>query len=119
MCGILEAIQVQLDRIEARLAKCAAPSAEMVDQRQSPLGRRRHCAAVRRLAAEGDGRVAIVGKKHLMTSAALAEELARVTLDAAAVANDAGAPGAAPYPPVESDAYQRALALARAVGASR
>lgn len=119
MAGILEEIQAQLARIEARLAKCASPSTELVDQRQSPLGRRRHCAAVRRLVAEGDGRVAIVGKKHLMTRAVLTEELSRVTLEAATVANDGGCTDVAAATSGQSDAYRRAIAHAQAVAVGK
>lgn len=50
----------------------------MVDQSNSPLGRRRHCSAVRRRQAEGKPGAAVVGRRHLLTREALAEELARL-----------------------------------------
>jgi hypothetical protein len=104
--GILEEIKAQLDRMEARLAKCAAPEAgELVDQRNSPLGRRRHCAAVRRLRAEGDQRVYVKGRLHMMTRDAVQEELARVSLPALPAANDLEADGA------YARAMQKALAI--------
>ncbi len=48
-----------------------------VDQSRSPLGSRRHHAAVRRRLARGLPGAAIVGRRHLLSSEALAEELAR------------------------------------------
>ena len=52
---------------------------EMVDQNSSPLGARRHCSAVRRRLASGKTGAAIVGRKHLLSSAALDEELRGIT----------------------------------------
>lgn len=46
-----------------------------IDQTQSPLGAKLHCAAVRRRKAEGKGGAEIKGRKHLLTSAALEEEM--------------------------------------------
>lgn len=106
--GILEQIEARLERIEARLAKCGPVrgSGTFVDQRSSPLGRRRHCAAARRLIAEGDGRAFISGRRHLLTEDAVAEELARLSL---VPANEAEG---------ESEsAYERAMA--RALGAEK
>lgn len=48
----------------------------MVDQAASPLGRRRHIAAVRRRVEAGDGSAAIVGRRYLLARAALDAELA-------------------------------------------
>ncbi len=45
------------------------------DQSASPLGRRRHIAAVRRRVAAGAGGAAIVDRAHLLSREALAEEL--------------------------------------------
>lgn len=50
----------------------------MIDQKQSPLGRRRHCYAVRRRLSEGSPGAAVVGRRHLLSPEALAEELARL-----------------------------------------
>jgi hypothetical protein len=47
-----------------------------VDQAASPLGRRRHCGAVRRRIARGDGGAFVVGRRHLLTKEALAAEMA-------------------------------------------
>ncbi len=119
--GILESIDARLERIERRLAKCDAPlpsGGEWVDQQKSPLGRRRHCAAVRRMKAEGDARVFVRGRRHLMAPEALAEELARLSLEspagaAGASANDAQADEAG------TGVYGRALQKALAAGGSR
>jgi hypothetical protein len=65
------------DRIVAKLT--AGERAGMVDQVSSPLGRRRHCAAVRRRVAAGNDGAAIVGRRHLLSREALAEELEAAT----------------------------------------
>jgi hypothetical protein len=85
--GILEQIQAQLNRIEARLAKCTEPPGGMVGQRRSPLGARKHMAAVKRRVAEAIERgilpielgAAIDGEKYYLTQASLAEELGERT----------------------------------------
>ena len=74
MGGILEEINAKLDRIEARLAKCEAPSMSgWVTPRLSPLGPKAHCKAARRLVAEGDPRAYVKGKKHLIMPDAVRE----------------------------------------------
>ncbi len=50
---------------------------EMIDQHASPLGPRRHCAAVKRRLAKGLPDASIVGRKHLLTPEALQQELGR------------------------------------------
>jgi hypothetical protein len=45
------------------------------DQTTSPLGRRRHVAAVRRRLAAGLDGVAVIGRRHLLAPAALDAEL--------------------------------------------
>lgn len=57
--------------------KLRAANDDMIGQEQSPLGRRRHCAAVQRRVAAGLAGAAIVGRRHLLTQAALNEELSR------------------------------------------
>jgi hypothetical protein len=47
----------------------------VVDQSESPLGPHRHCAAVRRRIAQKEGGANRLGKKYLLTQAALQEEL--------------------------------------------
>lgn len=51
----------------------------MIDQSASALGRRRHCAAVKRRVASGATGAAIVGRRHLLSQEALSEELARAS----------------------------------------
>jgi hypothetical protein len=67
------------DRVAARLR---APD-QLVDQKGSPLGAKRHCAAVRRLMAEGDPGASRVGRRYLLSREALAAELARLGRPAA------------------------------------
>lgn len=76
MSGILERIEARLERLELHLAKCDTPLGGHVDQRRSPLGRRRHCAAVRRRVLAGDEGAAIVGRHFLLSHQALRDELA-------------------------------------------
>lgn len=75
MGGILERIEERLERLELRLAKCDAPLGGYIDQRSSPLGRRKHCAAVRRRVAAGDEGAAIVGRHFMLSPDALRDEL--------------------------------------------
>jgi hypothetical protein len=51
---------------------------DMVDQSKSPLGRRRHCNAVKRRVGAGEPGAARVGRRYLLTPDALAEELHRL-----------------------------------------
>lgn len=48
----------------------------MVDQSASPLGRRRHIAAVRKRVNAGEPGAAIVGRRHLLSREAVEAELA-------------------------------------------
>ncbi|HKQ68264.1 MAG TPA: hypothetical protein VJT73_02955 [Polyangiaceae bacterium] len=52
--------------------------ADHIDQTTSALGPRRHCRAVKRRIASGQSGAAIVGRRHLLSPEALAEELTRV-----------------------------------------
>ena len=102
MGGILEQIQAQLNRIEARLAK--TDGEDMVDQSRSDLGPRVHCEVARRLIAAGDQRAVRRSRKYLMTRSAIAEALAERALPKARPANDDVA-----LPDEEQSAYQQAL----------
>lgn len=53
----------------------AGADPQWVDQHRSALGPRRHAAAVRRRVGAGEAGAAIVGRRLLLTPAALAEEL--------------------------------------------
>lgn len=115
MVGVLEQMAESLARIEARLAGGRMSDSVIpdVDQRDSPLGPRKHCEAVRRRVAEGDPSAAIVKntRKHLLTPQALADELRRASLDGVT-------PPEEPLP-VPGDAYQRAMQKARKVGSKK
>lgn len=52
---------------------------DLVSQGESPLGSRRHCAAVRRRIDRGQPGASIVGRRHLLSREALAEELSTAT----------------------------------------
>lgn len=58
------------------VAQLAGGQVGLVDQSASPLGRRRHIAAVRKLVSAGAPGGAIVGRRHLLTREALDAELA-------------------------------------------
>lgn len=66
-------VDVVADAVERRLSDGCG---QWVDQQSSPLGARRHCAAVRRRVADGSGGAAVIGRRHLLTPDALAMELA-------------------------------------------
>ncbi len=73
-----------LDELAERLAarvveRLRAGEPGMVEQGASPLGTRRHCAAVRRRLDHGEPGAAIVGRRHLLSATALAEELGRTS----------------------------------------
>jgi hypothetical protein len=76
--AIAEALEPLLDALADRIVAklTAGERSDMVDQVASPLGRRRHCAAVRRRVEAGDEGAAIVGRRHLLSKKALGEELA-------------------------------------------
>lgn len=61
------------DRVVRKLM--TAQTDDHIDQVRSPLGRRKHCSAVRARIARGAPGAAIVGRRHLLTRAALDEEL--------------------------------------------
>jgi hypothetical protein len=79
------ALDALLDELAARVAaqvveRLRGPApADMVPQEASPLGRRRHCAAVRRRLAAGSGGAAVVGRRHLLSAEAIREELERAS----------------------------------------
>lgn len=71
---VLRAAADECDRITE---EASAELADWIDQSKSALGPRRHCCAVKRRVALGDGSAAIVGRRHLLSQAAFNEELAR------------------------------------------
>jgi hypothetical protein len=74
----LRALSEGFERLIAAL-ESEKPLAEMIAQDASPLGRRRHCAAVKRRIASGAPGAALVGRRHLLNADALEEELTRVS----------------------------------------
>lgn len=72
------ALEAQAATLRA-LAEGTPVSDELVDQTASPLGCRRHCAAVRRRIKQGLPGATKVGRVHSLTRAALNEELAAVS----------------------------------------
>ena len=119
--GILEEIRERLERIEARLAKTDAP-AGMVPQKRSPLGARKHRAAVARRVADAEAQglepialgAAIVDDVYYLTRPALDEELGERTR--ASFAKRGGPPSPAANDTAsaeEEQAFQAALARGR------
>lgn len=83
-------------------------STTWVHQRESPLGRNRHCAAVRRRLAEGLDDAAKVGNRHLLTEAALREEMRRCFMPGMRRTKAATASDVAPVSDERQAAYQAA-----------
>lgn len=73
LARVLRAAADECDRIDA---EHRADRRDWTDQNASPLGRRRHVAAVRRRVAAGDAGAALVGRRALLSATALDEELA-------------------------------------------
>jgi hypothetical protein len=76
LARILRAAADEADRIAA---EHRAERRDWIDQVMSPLGRRRHVAAVRRRVGAGAAGAALVGRRALLSSEALAEELAALS----------------------------------------
>ncbi len=75
----------------AQASGSAGTGGGYVDQKQSPLGSRRHRAAVERRLASGEGGAFRLGRRFLLTSAAVVDELRGTTPPVPAsggVAND-------------------------------
>jgi hypothetical protein len=79
---------VTADQLLGELAKLVAAEvvrelrsgpSDLVPQAASPLGKRRHCAAVRARVARGDSGACIVGRTHYLAPAALHEELRAIS----------------------------------------
>jgi hypothetical protein len=71
--------------LEALLANSARQD-EQIDQRNSPLGPKRHASACRRRIAAGEPGASKAGRRWLLTRTALAEELARLGRESVIVA---------------------------------
>ncbi|MGC4088659.1 MAG: hypothetical protein QM756_12325 [Polyangiaceae bacterium] len=81
LAPLLGALEPLLDAVADRVVRklTEGQQADMVDQTHSPLGRRRHCNAVRRRVAAGEAGAAVVGRRHLLTREALGAELAALS----------------------------------------
>jgi hypothetical protein len=101
LADILEAAARRARELEA---EARAHRRDWIDQSASALGRRRHCVSTRQRVAAGQEGAAIVGRRHLLSSAAHAEELALLSKK----------PKAASSPRVEGTAerLRRRLAVA-------
>jgi len=72
LARVLRVAAEELDRIASEEA---LQRNDWIGQAESPLGRKRHCAAVRRLVADGHPGAAVVGRRHLLSPGALAQAL--------------------------------------------
>lgn len=78
------ALTLTIEQLKALVADAvrealgASPSDDLIDQRSSPLGKRRHGDAVRRRIADGLHGATRIGRRWCLSRAALAEELARL-----------------------------------------
>lgn len=70
------------EKLERRMRASNQPGAQ-IDQSKSPLGRKKHCQAVRARLARGESGASVVGRKHYLTSEALEDELRRCTVHTA------------------------------------
>lgn len=72
----LAAAEAKAAVFEAAAREASAQRRDWTDQGSSPLGRRRHVAAVRRRVDAGDEGAAMVGRRAMLSASALADELA-------------------------------------------
>lgn len=75
-----EALRVLAREIAREVvSELRAGELDMIDQSASPLGRRRHIAAVRARVASGAPGAAIIGRRYLLSREAIEAELVRVS----------------------------------------
>jgi hypothetical protein len=81
MSAVLEEAIRVLAREIARevVSELRAGELDMIDQSASPLGRRRHIAAVRARVSSGAPGGAIIGRRYLLSREAIEAELVRVS----------------------------------------
>jgi hypothetical protein len=82
--------------LEEAAAEERALRRDWIDQSASPLGRRRHCAAVKRRIAAGEDGAALAGRRQLLSQEALDAELAALSKRPAAAKPAAIAAAAGP-----------------------
>jgi len=78
MADLARVLRAAADECDRIVAEQAAGHCDWISQADSPLGRKRHCAAVRRHLERGLDGVAIVGRRHLLSPEALRAALAEV-----------------------------------------
>jgi hypothetical protein len=76
LADLARVLRAAADEAEAIDREQRAERRDWVDQVSSPLGRRRHVAAVKRRIDRGLEGAAMVGRRALLSAAALEEELA-------------------------------------------
>src|SRR5690349_1127528 len=79
LSSLARILRAAADEAERIASEQSAEQKDWIDQASSPLGRRRHCAAVRRRIASGKGDAAQVGRRFLLSAQALSEELAALS----------------------------------------
>ncbi len=76
---LARALRAAADELDQVAAEQRQQRADWIDQHASPLGSKRHNAAVRRLLGEGSAGAAKIGRRHLLSPDALAAELQRAS----------------------------------------
>jgi hypothetical protein len=76
---VAEVLEAAASKARELAVRERAAQREWADQGTSPLGRRRHCAAVRSRVRGGQPGAAVVGRRHLLSAEALSEELERLS----------------------------------------
>lgn len=77
LAGLARVLRAAADECDAIARESAQDRREWVSQSESPLGPRRHIAAVRRRLSAGNDGAGQSGRKYLLSPEAIAEELGR------------------------------------------
>lgn len=72
---LAQALRAAAEVLDRAAHARTAERTDWIDQSSSPLGPRRHCKVVRQRLAEGLPGAATAGRRHLLSTTALAEEL--------------------------------------------
>lgn len=100
LADLARVLRAAADECDRCAQERASERFDWVEQGTSPLGRKRHCAAVRRLVGAGHDGAAIVGRRHLLSPSALREVL-----------GESGRASAAPAQPSVAQELERRLRL--------
>ena len=79
LADLAEVLEAAARRARELDAEARAERRDWCDQTMSPLGRRRHVAAVRRRVATGEAGAAMLGRRALLSLDAITEELSRAS----------------------------------------